>query len=271
MHNNSDNAGLNDIQSIAQSSEAVIISHGNESNKLRTLASDAMVEDSSVKIDQSGKLSDNFDKKLKNWSSNLKRQWKEVEKELEIQGLIERIKGLFGEQSTIKSRESTISYVTDQLSNGEFLQNVQNQANLQKSDVERRKTSLKQHHMSSETKISLDKKEESCIPTESISEREEGSSLNLPNSDHVKSGPNYPVPPSISREELNSSSPMRSTKEGSKENMVLDRFLTQNIEKHSILAAFCDCWPIVNVEEVSLTKQSMFKDFVVHFETREGY
>lgn len=137
---------------------------------------------------------------------------------------------------------------------------------MQKSDVERRKTSLKQHHMSSETKISLDKKEESCIPTESISEREEGSSLNLPNSDHVKSGPNYPVPPSISREELNSSSPMRSTKEGSKENMVLDRFLTQNIEKHSILAAFCDCWPIVNVEEVSLTKQSMFKDFVVHFE-----
>ncbi|XP_017975002.1 PREDICTED: uncharacterized protein LOC18603245 isoform X1 [Theobroma cacao] len=125
--------------------------------------------------------------------------------------------------------------------------------------------------MSSETKISLDKKEKSCIPTESISEREEGSSLNLPNSDHVKSGPNYPVPPSISREELNSSSPMRSTKEGSKENMVLDRFLTQNIEKHSILTAFCDCWPIVNVEEVSLTKQSMFKDFVVHFETREGY
>ncbi|XWS08771.1 hypothetical protein CRYUN_Cryun40dG0029500 [Craigia yunnanensis] len=386
MLNNPDTAGLGDIQSIVQPSEAVIVSHGNENDKLRTLASDTTVENSFLKINQLGNLSDAFVKKpknkvkqfeeamsdvlvdgdkeespcaedlfgltaelisekpktfpdgtndlssseimnhllgnrtatsiqLPNASTNsgknrtssksssrandlvsiFKRKnidptteemaaklhdtpapaefskGKKVEKNLEIKDLIERLKGLPGEQSTIKARERTISNVTDQGSNGGFLKNVQSQANLQNSDVKRRRTLLKQHHMSSGNKMSLDKNEESSISTESICDRKEDNSLKIANSDHVKSGPNSDVPLPISREELNSSSQSCFSKEGSKENKVLVSFLTKNVQKHHILAAFSDCGSIVNVEEVFSTKGSIFKDFLVHFKTRKGY
>ncbi|XVF62834.1 hypothetical protein PTKIN_Ptkin09bG0040400 [Pterospermum kingtungense] len=193
---------------------------------------------------------------------------KKVEKNVEMQDLIQRIKGLPpGEQSTIKARERTFSNETDQHSNGGFLKNFQSQANLQDSDVKRRHTLLQQHRMSSGNKMSFGKKDESSIPTESISDKEEDSSLNLADSDHVKSGNSW-VPLPISREKLNSSSRPCFSEEVSKENKVLVRFFTKNVQKHNILAAFSDCGPIVNVEEVSSTKGSFFKDFLVHFETR---
>ncbi|XVF28577.1 hypothetical protein REPUB_Repub15cG0042000 [Reevesia pubescens] len=385
MHSKPDNAGLGDIRIIVQPPEAVIVSHGNENDKLRTLPSHIMVGNSSMKINQSGNHSNIFVKKPKNevkqfeevmsdvlvhydkeqspcaedlfglteelisekpktfpdgkndlslheivnhlpgnrtttfvqrpnaspnsgkvsalskrssrakdLVSNIKREkndatagemagklhdtlamaelstGKKVEKNLEIQDLIECIDRLPRDQSTIKAWERTISNVTDQCSNVGYFKNVQSQANLQNSDVKRRLTLLKQHHRSSENKMSLFKKEESSIHAESISDRKEGSSMKLADGDNVKPGPNYHVPFPISREELNSSPQTCFSKEGSKENKVLVRFLTQNFQQHNILAAFSDCGPIVNVEEVSSTKGSIFKDSLVHFETRKG-
>lgn len=152
--------------------------------------------------------------------------------------------------------------VTDQLS-----KNVWGAANLRNSDVKRRHTLLK-HHMSSGN-ISLDIKKESSIPTESISDKED-SNLDLANSGHVKSGPNSHVSLPVSREELNHSQTCFLSKEGYKDNKELVRFLTKNVKKLNILAAFSDCGLIVKVEELSSTKESSFKDFLVHFKTREG-
>ncbi|KAA3480863.1 Polyadenylate-binding 1-A [Gossypium australe] len=209
-------------------------------------------------------------------------------------------------EPTIKGRGSTILDVTDQRSNGGFLKNVQSPTNLQSSDVERshtllestikdwertisnvtdqlsknvrsaanlqnfvkRRHTLLKHHMSSGN-ISLDIKKESSIPTESISDKED-SNLDLANSGHVKSGPNSHVSLPVSREELNHSQTCFLTKEGYKDNKVLVRFLTKNVKKLNILAAFSDCGPIVKVEELSSTKESSFKDFLVNFKTREG-
>lgn len=161
---------------------------------------------------------------------------------------------LLGEESTIKDWERTISTVTDQLSNGGFLKNVK-----------RRHTLLKQHHMSSGN-ISLDIKKESSIPTESISDKED-SNLDLANSGHVKSGPNSHVSLPVSRKELNShSQTCFLSKEGYKDNKVLVRFLTKNVKKLNIIGAFSDCGQIVKVNELSSTKENIFKDFLVHFE-----
>ncbi|TYI61538.1 hypothetical protein E1A91_D10G178700v1, partial [Gossypium mustelinum] len=165
-------------------------------------------------------------------------------------------------ESTIKDWERTILNVTDQLS-----KNVWGAANLRNSDVKRRHTLLK-HHMSSGN-ISLDIKKESSIPTESISDKED-SNLDLANSGHVKSGPNSHVSLPVSREELNHSQTCFLSKEGYKDNKELVRFLTKNVKKLNILAAFSDCGLIVKVEELSSTKESSFKDFLLHFKTREG-
>ncbi|KAB2009557.1 hypothetical protein ES319_D10G174200v1, partial [Gossypium barbadense] len=165
-------------------------------------------------------------------------------------------------ESTIKDWERTILNVTDQLS-----KNVWGAANLRNSDVKRRHTLLK-HHMSSGN-ISLDIKKESSIPTESISDKED-SNLDLANSGHVKSGPNSHVSLPVSREELNHSQTCFLSKEGYKDDKELVRFLTKNVKKLNILAAFSDCGLIVKVEELSSTKESSFKDFLVHFKTREG-
>ncbi|PPR91492.1 hypothetical protein GOBAR_AA29192 [Gossypium barbadense] len=165
-------------------------------------------------------------------------------------------------EPTIKDWERTISNVTDKLS-----KNARSAANLQNSDVKRRHSLLK-HHMSSGN-ISLDIKKESNIPTESISDKED-SNLDLANSGHVKSGPNSHVSLPVSREELNHSQTCFLSKEGYKDNEVLVRFLTKNVKKLNILAAFSDCGPIMKVEELSSTKESSFKDFLVHFKSREG-
>ncbi|XP_052876520.1 uncharacterized protein LOC108462663 isoform X3 [Gossypium arboreum] len=165
-------------------------------------------------------------------------------------------------EPTIKDWERTISNVTDKLS-----KNARSAANLQNSDVKRRHSLLK-HHMSSGN-IALDIKKESNIPTESISDKED-SNLDLANSGHVKSGPNSHVSLPVSREELNHSQTCFLSKEGYKDNEVLVRFLTKNVKKLNILAAFSDCGPIMKVEELSSTKESSFKDFLVHFKSREG-
>ncbi|XVE81875.1 hypothetical protein DITRI_Ditri15bG0101100 [Diplodiscus trichospermus] len=382
MLNNPDTARLGDNQSIVLPSEDVIVSDGNESLKLRPLASDTKAEKSSLKLDQSGKISDIFVKKQKNevkkfeeamsdilvdcnkespyaedfygltvelisekpktfpdgtndlpsseimshplgnrTATSVQRsnastnsgkectssksssrakvlenfvrrknndptagemaaklhdtlapaqfsKGKKIEKNLEINDLVECIKVLSGEQSTITARKMTFSNVTDPHSNGGFLKNVQSLANLQ-NDVKRRHT-LSKHQMRSGNKMSLDKREESSIPTESISDRKDDSSFNLGNTDLVKSGPNSHVPLPISREELNSSSQTCFSVKGSKKNKVLVRFLTRDVQKHNILEAFRDCGPIVNVEEVFSTKGSIFKDSLVYFETRKG-
>ncbi|OMO69016.1 Nucleotide-binding, alpha-beta plait [Corchorus capsularis] len=195
---------------------------------------------------------------------------KKVEEKVEFNDLIKSIKGLPGGLSTIKAREITISSVTDQVSTEGFLKDVQNQAKLHNSDVKRIDTSLQQHQKSSEKKTPLDKKEESSIPLDSVSEQEEGSRLNYANSDHGKSGPNNHGALPTSKNKLKSS-PHTYSEEGSKGNTVLIRFLPQNIGKPKIREAFSDCEPIVNVEEVSSTKGSIFKDALVHFETWEGY
>ncbi|OMO95424.1 hypothetical protein COLO4_15896 [Corchorus olitorius] len=195
---------------------------------------------------------------------------KKVEEKVEFNDLIKSIKGLPGGLSTIKAREITISRVTDQVSTEGFLKDVQNQANLHNSDVKRIDTSLQQHQKSSEKKMPLDKKEEFSIPLDSESEQEEGSRLNYANSNHGKSGPNNHGPLPTSKNKLKSS-PHTYSEGGSKGNKVLIRFLPQNIGKVKICEAFRDCGPIVNVEEVSLTKGSIFKDALVQFETREGY
>ncbi|KAE8660074.1 hypothetical protein F3Y22_tig00116958pilonHSYRG00030 [Hibiscus syriacus] len=179
------------------------------------------------------------------------------------------LKQTFGEEQTIKDQERIISNVTDQRSNGGFFNNVQSPANLQNTNV-KRSTLFKEHLMSHGNKMSLDKKEESSFLTESISEKED-SNLNLTNSNNIKSGPNSNASHSVSREEVGSHlQTCFLSEQGSKDNKVLVRFLTKKVEKHNILESFSDCGPVVNIEEFSSTKQSSFKDFLIHFETREG-
>ncbi|KHG20883.1 Polyadenylate-binding 1-A [Gossypium arboreum] len=420
IHYNPYKVGLSDIQSKVQPPEAVMVSHGNEKDELRTLATDVVVENS-LKLNQPKRLSDIFVKMLENdvkgfegaksdvhgpTSEKLVRflygtndlseimnylpgnrtatsvqrpiattisrkkhassktpteslKGNKIEKEKNSDS-IEDMKEVFGEKLT-KSRERTISNVTDQTNNGGFLKNVYGLANLQNSDVKGRHTSWKlllmrlgeepiikgrgsrilnvtdqrsnggflknvqsptnlqssddershtlleptikdwertisnvtdklsknarsaanlqnsdvkrrhsllKHHMSSGN-IALDIKKESNIPTESISDKED-SNLDLANSGHVKSGPNSHVSLPVSREELNHSQTCFLSKEGYKDNEVLVRFLTKNVKKLNILAAFSDCGPIMKVEELSSTKESSFKDFLVHFKSREG-
>ncbi|XP_039014328.1 uncharacterized protein LOC120144261 [Hibiscus syriacus] len=205
---------------------------------------------------------------------------KKMEKNIKTNSLLEDMKGLFGEEQTINAQERTILDATDQRTIGGFLKNdqsaanfqdsdhskgglcntVRTPANLHKSDVKRRHTLLKQ----------ILGEEQSSSLAESISEKED-SSLNLANSNYVKSGSNSNGSHPVSREEVESHlQTCFLGKEGSKDNKVLVRFLTKNVEKQNILEAFSDCGPIVNIEELSSPKQSPFKDFLVHFETSQG-
>ncbi|KAE8735972.1 Detected protein of unknown function [Hibiscus syriacus] len=171
------------------------------------------------------------------------------------------LKQILGEEQSMKDQERIISNVTDQCRNGGFPNNVQSPAKLQNSDV-KRCTLFKEHLMSHGNKMSLDEKEESSSLAESISEKED-SSLNLANSNYVKSGSNSNGSHPVSREEVESHlQTCFLGKEGSKDNKVLVRFLTKNVEKQNILEAFSDCGPIVNIEELSSPKQSPFKDFL---------
>ncbi|KAK8661564.1 hypothetical protein V6N13_091163 [Hibiscus sabdariffa] len=180
--------------------------------------------------------------------------------ESDVQGILRKeVSSLLGEELTMKAQERIISNVTDQLSKGGFFNNVRSPANLRSSDVKRRHTILKQ----------VLGEEQSSILSESISEKEDNS-LSLANSNHVKSGPNTHSSRPVSREELGSHLTCFSSKEGFKDKKVLVRFLPKNVEKYNILAAFSDCGLIVNLEELSSTKQSPFKDLLVHFETRKG-
>ncbi|GMI69859.1 hypothetical protein HRI_000655200 [Hibiscus trionum] len=179
-------------------------------------------------------------------------------------------KQLLGEEQTIKDPERKFSCVSDQHSNGGFLNSVRSPTNLQNSDVKRRYTLFEEPLMSNGNKMSLDKKEEPSILSESISEKED-SSVSLANSNYVKLGTNSHSLRPVSREKLRSHlQACFFSEEGSKDNKVLVRFLPKNIEKHNILAAFSDCGRVVNLEELSSTKHSPFKDFLVHFETRKG-
>ncbi|XP_039048668.1 uncharacterized protein LOC120189452 [Hibiscus syriacus] len=180
--------------------------------------------------------------------------------ESDVQKILWKVKGLLGEELTVKALERIISNVTDQQSKGGFCNNVRSPANLQNSDVKRRRTLLKQTFG----------EEQSSFLTESISEKED-SNLNLTNSNNIKSGPNSNASHSVSREEVGSHlQTCFLSEQGSKDNKVLVRFLTKKVEKHNILESFSDCGPVVNIEEFSSTKQSSFKDFLIHFETREG-
>ncbi|KAK9020207.1 hypothetical protein V6N11_054697 [Hibiscus sabdariffa] len=180
--------------------------------------------------------------------------------ESDVHGILcKEVSSLLGEELTTKAQERIISNVTDQLSKGGFFNNVRSPANLQSSDVKGRHTILKQ----------VLGEEQSSILSESISEKEDNS-LSLANSNHVKSGPNTHSSHPVSREELGSHLKTCFSSKGFKDKKVLVRFLPKNVEKHNILAAFSDCGLIVNVEELSSTKQSPFKDFLVHFETRKG-
>ncbi|KAJ4843854.1 hypothetical protein Tsubulata_037217 [Turnera subulata] len=197
-----------------------------------------------------------------------------VLKTFDFDSLMGCIKDIPGEQSTISSQDTSISNVTDTITNGRSISNAPLRDEVPKGYEEGKNTSLEGHAMSKDgDEITEMKGDEivgipSITDNEAMSQNEECNNSDIPSNDQLE----FETIPQISpiRKKAANHTAVTSLAKRHTESKVLLRFLTRVVDDSVIKASLADCGPIVKIQRLPSFNHSKFHDAFVHFETKEG-
>lgn len=192
----------------------------------------------------------------------------------DIKSLIDCIKELPGEESSVTSCESSICSNNEQINNTGSVKRSKTRVSKQDSDP--KSASPENHFMGKESGKAKDTKEGPrvgfpFVQHSELCEDKQGSNLDCAASNGIKSKPIPRVPILSNTEDQDNTPSTDFTKERHIKNKILVRFLSIEAEDSDIISAFEDCGDVVKIQQFSPVEGGFFKDAYVHFKVSAQY